>query len=526
MKQKGILFLVMYIVCVSALKADYTNGVYILNEDWFGHNESSMNFYDYENGDIIYNVFSNAGDGQYLGGTSQFAQIYGDKIYIISKQSYGEDTSTGGRLIVADAKTLEQEASLLELDGKDGRSYVGISDKKGYVGTSCGVYVYDVENKELGAMIDGTGTDSGDVYSEQIGDMLRYRDGKVYVAAQGVGVYVIDTGNDELEATIELPDVVTIFVTADGTLYAAENNCSSWSIPTDAVSNFVKINTETLETTIIEMPAGMSVQNQWGSWRAGSVACDISENSIYFVNSNSAYVVSKYNFDTNELVEEFVKLPYGNGGNQIVYGTGVGVDPVTGQLLVTATEEGWTTHYQNNWIHFINTSTGEIEKTIELEQHYWFMAMPVYPDVAYPVINVDSDYSVKTENEEKLFNLRKSVTDKDNNDNLIISSVKSLDATICDVAVDTDGNVTVKGLAEGTTELLVTADSNGHITTKNIKISVLLATALDAVKYEIVQPIEYYTLQGMKVAPESLGKGLYIKKQGSKTRKVYIERVD
>ena len=370
MIRKLILILGMYIVCVSALKAEYTNGVYILNEDWFGHTSGSINFYNYDTGEMEYRVFAESNAGKYLGTTSQFAQIFEDRIYIVSKQNYGNDESTGGRLVVADAKTLEQIASLAELDGKDGRSFVGVDSKKGYVGTSGGIYVFDLENMELGKCVEGTSSSSGDLYSGQVGDMLRYRDGKVYAVVQNVGVVVINPTTDKVESSIALPNIVSVFVTADGTLYASEcgNN----------VYNFVKINPLTLEIETIDMPEGMSVQNQWGSWRSSSVACDISSNVIYFIGSKSSKSISKYDFDTGELVEEFVTVPYGVKGEQIFYGTGLGIDPITGQLILTTTEAGYSTHFQRNWIHFVNVSTAEIEETVRLDDYYWFPAMLLF----------------------------------------------------------------------------------------------------------------------------------------------------
>ena len=68
----------------------YTDGVFMLNEDWFGHNNSTINFLRPENDVdpfeyyIIQNNEANA--GQSLGCTAQFGAIYGDNIYIISKQ--------------------------------------------------------------------------------------------------------------------------------------------------------------------------------------------------------------------------------------------------------------------------------------------------------------------------------------------------------------------------------------------------------------------------------------------------------
>ena len=200
--------------------------------------------------------------------------------------------------------------------------------------------------------------------------MLCYSDDKVYAVIQDIGVVVINPITDEIEHSIALPNIVSIFVTADRSLYASENG--------NGVYNFAKINTETMEIDKIDMPKGMSVQNQWGSWRSSSVACDINNNAIYFISSESSKSISRYDFETGELVEKFVTVPYGEKGEQIFYGTGLGVDPRSGNLILTTTEAGYSTHFQRNWIHFVNVDTAEIEKTIRLEDYYWFPAMLIF----------------------------------------------------------------------------------------------------------------------------------------------------
>lgn len=512
MVRKLLLSLSMFIVCVSAVKAEYTNGVFLLNEDWFGHTSGSINYYNYDTEEVEYEVYKGANTDKYLGTTSQFAQIFGGKMYIVSKQSYGSNELTGGKLVVADAKTLTHLASLQELDGKDGRSFVGVDTKKGYVGTSGGIYVFDMENYTLGKSVDGVSSTSGDVYSGQVGDMLRYRDGKVYAVVQDVGVVVINPETDCVENTVELPNIVSLFVTTDGSLYANESG--------NNVYNFVKINPSTLEYEKIEMPNGMSVQNQWGSWRSSSVVCDINSNTIYFIGSKSSKYISSYDFDSGELVEQFVTVPYGEKGEQIFYGTGLGIDPMSGELMITTTESGYSTHFQRNWIHFVNVKTAEIEKTLRLEDYYWFTAMPVYLDNFEPEISEVSSIEIKVgETLSNVFNLRDVVCDKDNNDNLIIVKVASYNNSVCEVTTDADENVSLTGLVEGNTSLTITADSNGKVVRGQINVSVKgNGSGIEEFEATDNAPVEYFNMQGMKV--DNPVNGVFIKHQGCKTSKV------
>ncbi|MDE7357291.1 MAG: hypothetical protein K2M74_02510, partial [Bacteroidales bacterium] len=77
-----------FMLCLCPLRsqeADYTQGVFILNEDWFGHQNSTINFL-HASGEWEYRVFQKENPGRELGCTSQYGAIYEDRIYIISKQ--------------------------------------------------------------------------------------------------------------------------------------------------------------------------------------------------------------------------------------------------------------------------------------------------------------------------------------------------------------------------------------------------------------------------------------------------------
>lgn len=91
----------MLFACAYSLhgQTTYTDGVFMLNEDWYGHNNSTLNFirpdhptdpFEYY---IIQNNESNA--GQSLGATAQFGAVYGDYLFIISKQD--QDAGDGFR---------------------------------------------------------------------------------------------------------------------------------------------------------------------------------------------------------------------------------------------------------------------------------------------------------------------------------------------------------------------------------------------------------------------------------------------
>ena len=77
--------------------AQYTNGVFLLNEDWFGHNSSTVNFYSYADGAIQYRVFQKENEGKTLGNTTQFMAQDANNIYFCSKPSISGISSDDGR---------------------------------------------------------------------------------------------------------------------------------------------------------------------------------------------------------------------------------------------------------------------------------------------------------------------------------------------------------------------------------------------------------------------------------------------
>lgn len=82
----------------------YTDGVFFVNEDWFGHNNSTINFLDKDE-NWHYRVYQKENPGKELGCTSQYGTIYGDKLFIVSKQNQDPGASTqGSRLAVVNAE--------------------------------------------------------------------------------------------------------------------------------------------------------------------------------------------------------------------------------------------------------------------------------------------------------------------------------------------------------------------------------------------------------------------------------------
>lgn len=387
---------------------DYTNGVFILNEDWYGHNNSTLNFLNPETGEFDYCIVQGNADnaGLSLGCTAQFGAIYGDNMYIISKQDQdpGEQRNlTGGRVVVLDAKTMKIKKSIpviAEKNGKsvaDGRSFVGVNETKGYIGTSNGIYILDLTDFEIKACISGSenprstgeespSTVSGALYYNQIGMMIRTYD-YVFAVQQDKGILVINPEADTIAHIIE-GRFGTMTRSKDGTLWAGVNSNSEYREYPYGFSGenwkgdrLLKINPSTLETEIIDIPVG-GINQTWYAWTAGSLCAGVGENVLYFTfneNKWNWFTTSKmyrYDIDGNKFTEIYDSQSEG----RYFYGASIRVNPADDNIYAAL--------YVNNasQIYFIYQmdGNGHVLKVFEPVERYWFPAMFIFPDSQLP----------------------------------------------------------------------------------------------------------------------------------------------
>ncbi|MGM9868840.1 MAG: DUF5074 domain-containing protein [Sodaliphilus sp.] len=358
--KKFYLILVCALLTICGFAQQYTNGVFLLNEDWFGHNSSTVNFFSYTTGAIQYRVFQKENEGKTLGNTTQFMAQDASNIYFCSKQNYG---STGGRFDVVDAKTLKLKQSIASFNGGgDTRACYPLSDTKVYVGSTEGIYIYNpISGKITSAPIEGTG-------SSEPGEMV-IANGKLFVCAMGSGVYVINTSTDILETTIQVSDACTIFKVNDE-VWVATNSCT-WGTPGSSdTEQFVEIDTESLvANTPVEV--GIACQNSSFAWKKTSPAIDAQNKVLYYAPVDCANYISKYDMVSGDFTQNFITLPDG----QNMYGSVCDIDPNTGNLVVLTFEQ-WGS--QNYYLHIYDKEGKEVGEQIQLEQNYWFPAMVMF----------------------------------------------------------------------------------------------------------------------------------------------------
>ncbi len=470
----------------------FTNGVIFINEDRYGPNQGSINYYNYDYDEMEYNVYAFVNPDTKLGVTTQYGQLFGDKLFVVSKQANGNEASgstVGSRLAVLDAATLKQQGSILRFGESpdsvyDGRAYCGVTADKGYVSTSAGIFVIDVPTMSVTGAIDGTMSsakgDYNSLYRDQCGDMVRFGQ-YVFAVQQGKGLHVIDPATDALVTTLPFPNIVTVFVTAGGNLYVANNSREIYDYsggPYEA--NFTRIDPVTLEAKDVHDLGDMhGAMSSWGAWRACVVCADPVNERVYFNYDEFQNYISCYDFTTRQFIDHLIDLPEaveinwdGTRNHQGLYASALSFDPHTGDLVVQTLEAAPMYAYQifnHNWVLFYDANTLELKRQVRLQDAYWFPAMAVYPDVSDPMLYLADAQLVQGET--CTIDMIGAVNDPDNRSALAVTTATSADPQVARAWVS-GVDLHVEALSPGQTTVNVITDSNGRLATASFTVVV------------------------------------------------------
>lgn len=440
-------------------------GFYVLNEDWFGHDNGTVNFFQKDGANYIpsYRVYraANTAEGDWFGVTTQHATFWGDNVFISSKM--------GNRFIVADANNLKKRALLTDIGG-DGRSFVGIDDTKGYIGHAKGIAVFDITNLRLGKQIDGV--------SGQMGTMC-FANGRVFAISQQNGIYVIDTKTDVIEQTIA-GSYNTLAMSKDGNVWVA------------SATKLIRLNPSTLEKTEFDSPAGASIGNSWGAWNAGSLCASTQQNVLYWTSGGGMFGggknVVKYDVETQTANAAIYTLGKSDEGTQLeFYGAGLRVDPLTDELILTVKHSGWGASGAYNWIYKLNANGQEITNfKVKGDngsgaswgggaedwdgKYFWFPAMPLFEDANKPQILINQ--IVLKAGEKQVIDLNDKIVDYDNIKASIQKLVTLENNDLVTAALDGSKLTITAGDKPGKTSASLTVISNGVRVSKTVRIDV------------------------------------------------------
>lgn len=428
------------------IAAKNSTGFYVANEDWFGHDNGSINFFKTD-GDITYRAYRAANKDKKLGTTTQFATIYGDNAYFVSKQ--------GKRLVVSDAKTLKSKVEIEDLNGNDGRSFIGITPEKGYIATSKGVTIFDIKNLKVGQNIEGV--------SGEAGDMCTFGNRAFVLVAKKVTI--INTTTDKLEKQI------------DGE-YGCMTHGKDGNIWLGAGKKLIKLNPYTLETTEFDVTS-VPIPGAGWAWRAARLCASQKENTLYWTSGTK---VIKYNIDTKTLNDSFYTLGNDDAGVALeFYGSAIRIEPITDKVILLVKRKGWGSNGAFNWLHILK-NTGALDKKITVkgsngttdahnkDGYFWFPAMPFFQDVNTPEILVNQ--IIVEPNKRTAICLSDKIYDADNMATSIIKSITATDSKLAKLEVKNDSLIINSGEKLGKIMLTINANSNGKTTQKEVRLDI------------------------------------------------------
>lgn len=512
------------------VQVDYSKGTFIVNEDWYGHQNSTLNFLT-DDGEWIYRVIQKENPGVEIGATAQYGAIYGDKFFVMAKQPKDPGASiTGGRITVCDAKTMKvlKQIENIAVDDKgssiaDGRGFLGVDEHKAYVGSSNGIYVLDLDSLKITGSVSGAGNDSDDPYQQlyggQIGNMVRVND-RVFAVHQKNGLLIINPATDEVEKTVEAPEgwgFGSVVLSKDGNLWLSLAASSGLG---QADTRIVKLNPATLEQTIIECPEGIfGPANTWYAWTPDCFCASKQNNVLYWNGGNSSWfsgkTIYKYDIDSNTF-STFIDYNNDPDGWQI-YGCSFRVNPVTDEAIVSL-YKGY-----GDPTYVVRKYNNEGKQTAEYSMisNYWFPSLPVFPDNEAPVVADIDPVSITTEDSTTV-SLKDVATDADNMDAAIVKTVKKVSDEKVLKAEMADGDLVITPLKAGKADITIQINSNGKLAETVVSVEISEATDIDAVEGAKAEEVGRYTLDGkMLNAPQ---RGINIIRMSDGTIKKVIVR--
>ena len=471
---------------------DYTKGTFIVNEDWTGRKNGSVNFLSYD-GTWEYNHL------QDLGVTSCYGTFFGNRFYVISKQA-----GNGGRITICDANSTRIIGKIDEIGG-DGHSFCGVDEHKAYVSTSRGIYTLNLDELTVGAAVKNA--DGGDAELGECGNMVRLGD-YVYATEYGKSLRIIDCNTDRIVATISSAKVYSITMSKDGQLWVSTDKGIS------------RVNTESRQLEEIALPSGVSVPAKSFAWTPDGFCASLQNNVLYWTSATgwNTYKVYKYDITTNEakLIIDLTNDPE----NRSIYGCSFRVDTKTDNLYLTAAV-GYNNDYK---VRRYDADGKQLAEYVmdDKDKNYWFPGMFVFPDTEDPIVSNINAVNVE-ENKNVVVDLDNVCSDADNFQAAIVKTVNSVADKNVATATVKNGKLVVTGVKAGNTSVTLNFCSNGISTTATVNVTVTQATGITGTQTSTdVREIARFTIDGKRINQPQRGINI-VKYSDGTVKKVVVK---
>ena len=479
---------------------DYTQGVFIVNEDWFGHRNSTTNYLT-RDGKFVYNNTTE------IGATACFGAAWGNRYYIIAKQAKdGGAKVEGGRITICDANTMRIIKQIKDINGnEDGRSFCGVDEHKAYVSTSRGIYTLNLDELTIGAAVKNA--DGGDANLGLCGNMVRLGD-YVYATEYGKSLRIIDCNTDRIVATISSAKVYSITMSKDGQLWVSTDKGIS------------RVNTESRQLETISLPEGINVPaNSYGAWCPDGLCASMQNNVIYWTSVTwNILKVFKYDINNNEFAK-VVDLTNNADKWKMYSASNLRVDPVTDNLYVSLFKDYGSQDYA---VRIYDNNGNQLNEYELTQKNYWFPGMFLFPDVEDPIAGKIDPVTVE-ENQEVKVDLANVCSDADNFQAAIIKTVKDVSKANIVTATVKDGKLVVKGVKEGSTLATLNFCSNGISTKTTVRFFVTKATGItDTQTSADVREVARFTIDGKRINQPQRGINI-VKYSDGTVKKVVVK---
>lgn len=526
---------------------EYRDGVFFVNEDWYGHQNSTVNWIS-DDWEWSYRIFQQANPGKELGCTNQYGQIYGGKFYLIAKQEKDPGASIkGGRITVADARTMQClfQSDLIDPSGNqcDGRGCLGIDEHKLYISTSNGVWIFDTDNYKVTGMVEGTanpnGSDgkpntdpSGSLYHGQCGSMVRVGN-RVFVAHQSEGLLVVDPYTDKVTDVLTMKPVYDLLPDPDnakekkmpgiGSVVLAKDGSLWVSVARDiqgtgaTLPYLMRVDPYSLATSIIEVPDGyFPPSNSWYAWTPDGFCASTQNNVLYWNGGSNSWFsgakVFKYDIDKNEfskiidLDKEAEEQGLDSKTRWNIYGCSMRVHPVTDRLYISLFHNFQNPTYKLR----VTDADGKSIKEVDMISNYWFPSLPVFPDNYAPQAHDPGIMYVSCLAPTRI-PVKGLFTDLDTMESAIVVSVTGVSDSDVFSAEVINGDIvtTPLDIRDGESgEIYLTANSNGEIADMTLTVR-FSSSGIDDLASDL-EEASYYSIDGQKLSSRPSAPGIYI----------------